>query len=577
MQVSENIKNFGILFIIWLCLCLLLFRNGFPIGDDYKNQVIAFDAVMTQFSQGIAYPRWLPDVNFGLGGANLFFYPPLIYYVGFIFNVLSFGLLPVTTILVFVASTFLLASGLSCYLWLRKICIPRAALIGACVYMFAPYHSWIDLYDRNNMAEQGAYALLPLMFYFFHNYSIRNRYSFVGIAFTYSLLIFMHLPTVVFTTPFFLLYCALCECSHFKERHFLSLASQAIYSIFFSCLPLIIGAGIASIYLYPALSLLDTVRSHVLWGNSFYDYHLWFLWPRNQCPGQYGASCSLMFFISLLQLFIPAVVLILSLQAQIFSSHKHFCVLFILYIFCLFLMLPASSFIWELLPPLQKIQFPFRLMLLGDFLFASLLALALDPIRLDIKDKMRMVTILSLCAVSYISMTAYAAQYAYNSWVPPQEFFKHRIENKILTGEHFPKNPEFTLPIEKFTELTKIPLFAVSSGQASVSLISKMPRKIVLSYNSQTPSQIVIGQFRFRGWQAFLYTEDGTKKDIPVKAAPPLGMVILDVPSGQYRVSLEMPWMLEEKIGMIISLVSIFCLFLFLVFAPCVMPEKKAP
>lgn len=64
------------------CLVLVpIWLRGAPIGHDSQYHYLWAAQFAESLAAGIGYPRWLPDVNGGLGNPTFVFYSPLLYYV----------------------------------------------------------------------------------------------------------------------------------------------------------------------------------------------------------------------------------------------------------------------------------------------------------------------------------------------------------------------------------------------------------------------------------------------------------------------------------------------------------------
>ena len=278
----------------------LVFFNGFPIGDDYKNQIIAYEAFKEQVQAGELYPRWLHNINHGFGGANLFFYPPLIYYVSYFIDIVGLQQFDTLHVLILNVSFFLILSGITCYFWLSSFCSRYASVVGALLYMIAPYHLFIDVYERNNVAEFAAFAWIPLLFLLSLRQPFPKYVLGILLALVYALFLVTHLPSAVFVTPF-LVFAKGCSILTAHER---SIEKISTFGVFLFCL--FLGGCLAGIYLYPALTLLDSVRSQVLWSGPFYDYKQWFLWwPSSSWPPVFKNYGVLLFAIASFQFFVP--------------------------------------------------------------------------------------------------------------------------------------------------------------------------------------------------------------------------------------------------------------------------------
>ena len=81
--------------------------------------------------------------------------------------------------------------------WLARETGTRTApLVGAIVYMAAPYHL-LDLYVRGAFAEFAGYAVLPLLMLAIRRLADRPRAAPVLLAVAYAALLLTHLPTAL--------------------------------------------------------------------------------------------------------------------------------------------------------------------------------------------------------------------------------------------------------------------------------------------------------------------------------------------------------------------------------------------
>ena len=141
--------------------------HGMPLGHDSFEHVSRYSSVASQLRQGEIYPRWLANMNAGLGSPVLFVYAPLPYFVpGFLSPLLRLGFGKNEPFELGVSVWLALAlSGISVWLWLRMIVSGRAATIAAILYMLMPYHLTIDLYNRGAIGEMWAFVSMPMTLY----------------------------------------------------------------------------------------------------------------------------------------------------------------------------------------------------------------------------------------------------------------------------------------------------------------------------------------------------------------------------------------------------------------------------
>ncbi|MCB1591295.1 MAG: hypothetical protein KDI90_02475 [Alphaproteobacteria bacterium] len=547
------LTDFAVLGVVALLCAWAVFFDGYPIGDDYKNQIIAFEAFREQFNGGDIYPRWLHDINHGFGAANLYFYPPLIYYAEYATGLLLPADAETPTILIFSSFFFLALSGISAYFWLSSLCSRRGAVIGAALYMAAPYHLFFDLYERNNGAEFAVYAWIPLLFLFAQENGGNRAFRAAKLSLAYALFVLTHLPSAVFVTPFAGLWALLfIFLRHEGKSPVERLRPVILEGVFFTgCVAL--GCLLAGLYLYPALTMLGMVRSHVLWSGPFYDYNNWFVWGGARCPAIYNAFCVQMSVVATVTVFAPLISGFPALGRMEKREKGFFGGLTILIGACFVLMIPASQILWSVFSPLQKIQFPFRLMILADLFFAALTALMFS-VRAGKGQRSglyagRITLILAFAAVSF-----FTARFVQNSWHPDQDFFDYRIKHRILTGEFFPNNPEMTVTIPDFVEKTpEIPLLRTEPPSLRAEAVRKLPRRYEIEVEAEEPGTLFVRQFFFPGWRARIEKDGLPPEDADIRAVEPYGQIKVALPAGTYRVVLDLPSLRQEQIGGMMS------------------------
>lgn len=111
------------------------------------------------WENGLFFTRWLPDLAFGYGYPFFIYREPVPLYAGLIPHLLGLPL-PAAENLLYILT--ILASGWFMYLWVRDILGARAAIVSAVAYMAAPY-ILIDALIRGNSPESVALPLFPLL------------------------------------------------------------------------------------------------------------------------------------------------------------------------------------------------------------------------------------------------------------------------------------------------------------------------------------------------------------------------------------------------------------------------------
>lgn len=163
----------GLIVVLFLSTFSILpfFHPGFfPMHDD--TQVARIYEVGKALSDGMFPVRWVQDLGYGYGYPIFNFYAPLPYYLGGSLTFLGIDVLLATKV-VFVAG--ILLSAVSMYVFVRSFWGTLAAVVSSIIYVYFPYHA-VNIYVRGDLDELFAYGFLPLVFFasFKIFYAVRN-------------------------------------------------------------------------------------------------------------------------------------------------------------------------------------------------------------------------------------------------------------------------------------------------------------------------------------------------------------------------------------------------------------------
>ncbi len=509
-------------------------RGPMLSAHDTREHIHFGEHFAEQFWHGELYPRWLLDMNQGLGSPSMFVYPPL---PSLVYSLL----LPVTSFLhmdAYVVGGWLclFISGLCAFLWIRTMASEGVSCVVAVLYMLLPYHLAIDFYRRGALAECWALAWMPLVLYFTTQVAKKKRGSVVGLAFAFALLIVSHLISVLmFCAVPILLVTLLAERGE-KAGAFLSVAGG------FS-----LGTAVSAVYLLPALmsaKYFPVSRLGYLSDYSIRRNLLWFGRRLLTGPAVFEHAVSLVTVD--MALFVAFCGFMIVRYGPRYRRRQTLMWLAICAV-SLFLMSTLSFRLWKAAPALTgAIQFPWRLDSLLCIAALPLSAFLLSDLYETKRFRILIAATVTLFAATWFG--GYIATLAHYS-IPP--VYPGPVNNS--DGWFKSWTPLGTNQASAFLA-SEGPRARFIAGGDRVIVLSWEPRKIEVQTDSATSGSLMINQFYFPMWQAKLVS-NGTA--LLVRPALPQGLLEAQVPAGHQQVLLEIPRLVEERVGNWISVLAL--------------------
>jgi hypothetical protein len=547
--------------------------NGWPeLGHDSIYHPLWLEAFSAQFRAGEWYPRWLSDTNAGLGSPTFFYYTPLSYYLSLPWMSLWSPASRAAWHSIGLSSGFaLIASGVIAYFWLIRWAGARGALWGSLIYMLAPWHMAIGLYNAGSWSSFVGFVWMPLGLLGAERLIEGRRGAVVLIAAGYSLSVLTHLPTALLFSPVLLAYPIL-----------LAPAERRIRVTFQAGCGIMLGLGMAAICLVPALMQRGEASLDAMNQGSFYDYRKFFLGADIHSIMDYKMRVLVM-TISML----AAAALAYWLSRRVHKDDANRTrMLFWLGVsaVCLFFMLQPSGFLWRSVGPLAAIQFPVRFNTILTLAVAALWAGAAPTI---VGRRSRQAVLLAgAFGLFWLATTEWAASRAFLAWRSDPQGLERLQDSESLKRDEFPFIPRWALSARRHgieAPLATLPghglrLESASQGtaQGSASIVKWEARRVLLRVETPQPARLLIGHFYYPGWQA---RDMSDQRLLPVSPSAGDGLLTVDVPAGTHDILLQLEARAYERAGIALSAASwlIACVFGIVSFAVAKRSQPTAP
>ncbi|MGC8886137.1 MAG: 6-pyruvoyl-tetrahydropterin synthase-related protein [Verrucomicrobiia bacterium] len=569
-----SISSLIVIIIVGIIAGIPIIINGFwTVLHDSCYHSVWYINFVQQFFKGELYPRWLMDMNYGLGSPAFFYYPPIPYYFTSIFypfvkndpagwHQLGLG-----------STLSLLISGIGFWFWIKNYVSSIASLISALFYVIAPYHLADDLYIRGAYAELWAFCWLPFIFYGIDIISNNNKYGIILVAVSYGLLVTTHLPTTLLFSAFPLLY------SLIKSKY----VHKYKYSLY-TFISMLWGISLASIYIIPALTMQKYVDIKELTNHPNLSYENNFIF-NGLYFGEDKFRSDLF-----LHIIITAGIGILSIIITLIQKDRSISLLmpmlwYINLCITIYIMTPFSKILWDYIPKLKYVQFPWRATSILTITASVLLAYGIQSMRKNASIYNKMLDIILLLFIGtaiWCDLNTIKRYYNRKPNSPvelllsQQDLPEYRtiwrkttlinITDNININNNIDIKNKFTdgiIPVLPRTIVKRENYAAVvlKNGSGTISIEDWQPRHINIRLNVNSLTKCEISRFYYPGYQAKI-----NGRPIEILPSNPNGFLYVVVPNGYRELDIKLSYMLPEILGIIISLLAICVMIMYYIY-----------
>jgi len=556
------------LLILFIPALQPLLTTDFTCG--YDNVFHLWRAVQVErlLRQGVLFSRWAPDMAHGFGFPLFVFVSPLSASVTAVLHLAGVGW-PVALNVTFALGIVL--GGFFTFLLARELFGPWAGVVGAVAYVYAPYQAY-EVFNRGSLWEAFAWAFPPLVVWGLHRWTVHRdrRFLVVGSA-ALAALITTHQLFAFLFAPLLVAWAFLAWYLAGDSR---ALARGVAMGL--------LGLGMSAFYWLPGLVERGYVQTERLLGTWVFDYHNNFITvtdllapPRSVDPALINDWPPKALGL------VPVLIGLLPLarwRRLDRIQRAQVTLLLILTVGFALMTLPVSLPLWEHLPLLPYVQFPWRF--LGPAaLCLALLAAAFGPKR-DTQYAIRKTQHVFRIPYSVFRLAFFLIPIAlilgslgwfYPAHCPPPEDISirgmiawERATDTLGTtakGEYLPvwvhRFPESPLLQEAYKgggPVRRLDPSALPEG-ARVLQADYGPLGAVIEIESPIPFRARYLAFYYPGWRVWI---DGE----PVGIAPTdaEGLIAFDVPIGRHMITLRFGETPLRRAADAVSLLSLLIL-----------------
>jgi hypothetical protein len=535
---------------IWRPLCLY---GHSALMDGFRQLV--YDAAV---HRGDWYPRWVPEFYYGHGSPIFHFYGPMPYAVTNLWVRLG---LPIGAALKTTLVLSLVASGWFFYLFARLSASRTAAAAGAVFYMFAPYHL-VDMLVRHAFGEHVAFAWIPLAAFGIvgcvrrpsATRAIAGALGVAGLALTHNVIAFIAMPFLAF----------LWAVEFFRTKSVRNAAAGAGATL--------AGLALSAFFWLPAFIEKEDVFAKESLTEEFFRYVDHFVYLKQLLLPTWGfggsgvgwADDAMSFQIGLAHwAWIAAALAALAALARkktvpdsSAAARRDVIPAFMVFAGGTFMAMFASQPVWDHIPPLAFVQFPWRFLVVAAFGASLVAAYAVDLVADAFAGGARASVAIAAALCAIVAYYPYArpefAIYFLHGGYPVAGRYSEMMDRlttpdsyvhceDVLTiarvigsGETGTSRDDY-LPRtvhEKPDRPEKAP-FAVEGGAIESFSIAGANRYDA-TVDMDADGTFELKQFFFAGWEATL---DGAPAAVSPSA--PEGLIDLRVPPGRHAIEIR--------------------------------------
>jgi hypothetical protein len=408
---------------------------GNSCGHDFDFHLASWIDAQAAWRQGILYPHWAPSPNWGAGEPRFVFYPPLTWMLGAAFGTIF----PWKGVQLAILCSFLALTGLATRALARQLNLSDgAATLAGCAALFSGY-SMFTAYERSAFGELAGGFWIPLLLLLI----LRDRKpqaktlsrALDGSAVLLALVItgawLSNAPLGVMAS-YLLAAVALA----------VALLRRSWAPVVRATVAVVTGLGICAVYLVPAAVEQRWVQIRQAVDDPGLAIENSFLFARHADPNLELHDLELLrvSIVAVIMLGIAFVALFVAWRRGKLPQDRALWIpLALIPVVILFLQFPISMPIWNLLPKLRFLQFPWRWLVVLEAPMGIFFAAALWAAR----PILRRIVVAS-CTLLFLGITA-ASLIMFHQFCDAEDRVSGML-NAYRTGQGFEGVDEYAPP-----------------------------------------------------------------------------------------------------------------------------------
>lgn len=504
------------------------FFLGTPSGHDVEFHLYSWLEVLSQWKHGIFYPRWASLAHFAYGEPRFVFYPPASWTLGAMLS----AIFPWTVAASVYIWIVLVAAGASMFVLARRWFDRREAIFLAVLYAVNPYHLVI-VYWRSAFAELLASCLVPLLLLFVLKTVDEGYRAIVPLALVLAAGWLTNAPAAVMLHYSMAL---LLVCFAWQQR------SPRVLIVGVAAVAL--GACLAAFYLLPAIyeqrwiNIAQAVSAGSRPADNFLFVHT--------TDADHDAFNRIISWVAVLQM---VVILGAAWLAKSWRESRRtlWTILLGWAVACGVLMSAMSSVLWEILPKIRFMQFPWRWLLCVSMIFSIFVTAGLR--------RWWQRGVVCAVAVLVIVMAWYGIQSPW--WDNAADL--REMQDNMATGAGYEGTDEYTPVGADPSVIDKDARSVTVDGpaHAAIRVLHWGPESKTFTVEMSAPDQLAVRLFPYPAW---VVEVNGRIRQTGTRTGS--GQMLVPVGAGLNRVQITFRRTWDRAAGGWISIASVLALIL---------------